>query len=156
VAEARVGVAEAKVGVAEASGDGVRVAEARVGVAEAKVGVAEASGDGVRVAEARVGVAEAKVGVAEAKWEAAPQEQSDRLWTRVESAQRALETLRAAAPPHGEPLPAENPVIPSTSAPHYRLPPQVGVPPPGCGAGVCAHGGAWCCLVLVVCVSFHV
>ena len=120
------------------------------------MGVAEASGDGVRVAEARVGVAEAKVGVAEAKWEAAPQEQSDRLWTRVESAQRALETLRAAAPPHGEPLPAENPVIPSTSAPHYRLPPQVGVPPPGCGAGVCAHGGAWCCLVLVVCVSFHV
>mmetsp|Transcript_35648 Transcript_35648/g.89908 ORF Transcript_35648/g.89908 Transcript_35648/m.89908 type:complete len:461 (+) Transcript_35648:360-1742(+) len=102
VAKAELGVAKAKVGVAEASGDAVRVAEARVGVAEAKVGVAEASGDGVRVAEARVGVAKAELGVAESKWEAAPQEQKDRLWTLVESAQRAVETLRAAAPPHGE------------------------------------------------------
>jgi len=78
------------------------IAKAKVGVAEAKVGVAEASGDGVRVAEARVGVAKAELGVAESKWEAAPQEQKDRLWTLVESAQRAVETLRAAAPPHGE------------------------------------------------------
>uniref|UniRef100_A0A7S1DLQ0 Uncharacterized protein n=1 Tax=Hemiselmis andersenii TaxID=464988 RepID=A0A7S1DLQ0_HEMAN len=75
-----------------------KVTEAVAAEAEDEHRVAKAE---LGVAKARLGVAEAKVGVAEAKWQAGSQEDKAQLWALVESAQTAVQDLRAAAPHHG-------------------------------------------------------